>query len=260
MKISSRVSAACILLSSIFLLTDCATQSAPLALGGNLPAAESTTTPDRIAELPSNSDESAEPAVAASSVPVPVPERSASTAKKETADDDQTSLDNALELTETAQEYWEDNDIEHAIESLDQAYGLILSVSDNVTNPKLAQEKEDIRFMISKRIIEMYASRQATCKGTSNEIPMVMNEHVKREIQSFQTLERDFFIESYRRSGRYRPTMVKALKEAGIPEDISWLPLIESGFKTKALSRARAFGLWQFIPSTGYKYGLKRND
>src|SRR3970282_2182076 len=53
--------------------------------------------------------------------------------------------------------------------------------------------------------------------------------------------------------------MIKAFHEAGIPEEISWLPLIESGFKVRALSRSRALGLWQFIPSTGYKFGLKRN-
>ena len=89
---------------------------------------------------------------------------------------------------------------------------------------------------------------------------MAMNDHVEREIKQFQTVERDFFIESYKRSGRYRQEMVKALKEAGIPEEISWLPLIESGFKSRALSRSRALGLWQFIPSTGYKFGLKRNS
>jgi membrane-bound lytic murein transglycosylase D len=50
------------------------------------------------------------------------------------------------------------------------------------------------------------------------------------------------------------------LKKEGMPEELSWLPLIESGFKVRALSRARALGLWQFIPSTGYKFGLKRNS
>jgi membrane-bound lytic murein transglycosylase D len=73
-------------------------------------------------------------------------------------------------------------------------------------------------------------------------------------------MERDFFLESYRRSGRYRDSIVKSFREAGLPEDLSWLPLIESGFKVRALSRARALGLWQFIPSTGYKYGLKRTE
>jgi membrane-bound lytic murein transglycosylase D len=43
-----------------------------------------------------------------------------------------------------------------------------------------------------------------------------------------------------------------------LPEELSWLPLIESGYKVRALSNARALGLWQFIASTGYKYGLKR--
>ena len=63
-----------------------------------------------------------------------------------------------------------------------------------------------------------------------------------------------------RRSGKYRPEIVRQLKAAGLPEELSWLPLIESGFKIRALSRARALGLWQFIASTGYKFGLKRDN
>ena len=184
-------------------------------------------------------------------------EKNASGAKKEAVDDDQALLDTALELTETAQEYWEDNDMDHAIESLDQAYALILKIPGS--NPKLSQQKDDLRFMISKRIMELYASRQVAVKGNHDEIPTVVNAHVQREIQSFQTVERDYFLDSYKRSGMYRAGMVKALKEAGLPEELSWLPLIESGFKIRALSRSRAFGLWQFIPSTGYKFGLKRN-
>jgi len=50
------------------------------------------------------------------------------------------------------------------------------------------------------------------------------------------------------------------LNEAGLPEELAWLPLVESGFKVRALSPARALGLWQFIASTGYKFGLKRDD
>jgi membrane-bound lytic murein transglycosylase D len=54
--------------------------------------------------------------------------------------------------------------------------------------------------------------------------------------------------------------IVAALKEAGLPTQLSWLPLVESGFKVRALSRARALGLWQFISSTGLRYGLSRDD
>lgn len=198
-------------------------------------------------------------AVGEDTVAAPAPNGEATdfSAKKENSnDEDQNTLDTALELTETAQEYWEDNDMDHAVEALDQAYALILKVPDS---PKYSQQKEDIRFTISKRIMEMYASRITAVKGSHAAIPMTINQHVEREIQSFQTLERSFFLESYKRSGRYRGEMVKALRQAGLPEDLSWLPLIESGFKVRALSRSRAYGLWQFIPSTGYKYGLKRN-
>ena len=115
--------------------------------------------------------------------------------------------------------------------------------------------------MISRRILEIYASRNIVVNGHHNEIPVVINKYVRSEIDRFtRGSDRQFFIESYQRSGRYRPLMVSALKEVGLPEALSWLPLIESGFKVRALSPARALGLWQFIPSTGYKFGLKRDS
>src|SRR5690606_4924809 len=80
------------------------------------------------------------------------------------------------------------------------------------------------------------------------------------EIASFTGREREFFLESYRRSGLYRPMIVEELRRAGMPEELSWLPLVESGFESRALSSARALGLWQVIPSTGHRYGLDRAD
>jgi membrane-bound lytic murein transglycosylase D len=228
---------------------------APPAVKAKTATTDEATVP-ALATLPETTESSAVSVLEASPV-VPQSDKNAPVAKKENGDEDQATLDSALELTETAQEYWEDGDTDQAIEALDQAYALILKVPAN--NPKLSQQKEDLRFVISKRIMEMYASRKMAAAGTSDEIPKTMNDHVEREIQSFQTQERDFFLESYKRSGRYRGEIVKALNEAGLPEELSWLPLIESGFKVRALSRSRALGLWQFIPSTGYKYGLKRN-
>lgn len=168
-------------------------------------------------------------------------------------------IDTALDLCETAQEYWEKGELENALDALDQAYELIIKV-DTYDKPVLTQQKDDLRFAISKRILEIYASRNIVVNGNYNEIPLTINEHVQQEIDLFTTgRERNFFIESYKRSGYYRPMIIEALKNAGLPEDLSWLPLIESGFKVNALSSARALGLWQFIPSTGYKFGLKRD-
>lgn len=172
---------------------------------------------------------------------------------------DQPALDEALELCQVSQEFWQKGELENAVDALDQAYALILHV-DTTDLPKLIQQKEDLRFMISKRILEIYASRNIVVNGNHNAIPLVLNNHVQAEIKLFTSgKERYFFIESYRRSGRYRYQIVAALTKAGLPEELSWLPLIESGFKVNALSRSRALGLWQFIPSTGYKFGLKRD-
>jgi membrane-bound lytic murein transglycosylase D len=171
----------------------------------------------------------------------------------------QTVLDDALELCQVSQEFWQKGELENAVDALDQAYALILGV-DATDQPKLIQQKEDLRFMISKRILEIYASRNIVVNGNHDAIPLVMNNHVQAEIKRFTIgSERKFFKQAYQRSGRYRPQIVAALREAGLPEELSWLPLIESGFKVNALSRSRALGLWQFIPSTGYKFGLKRD-
>ena len=171
---------------------------------------------------------------------------------------DQKRVDDALYYYQEALEYWNSDEPDRAILSLDQSYQVIYSIQDE-DDPEITQQKEDLRLLISKRILEIYASRTHPQMDHSREMPLVMNQYVTREIKRFQTTERSFFIQSYRRSGRYRPYIVEQMRKAGTPEDLSWLPLIESGFKTKALSRARALGLWQFIASTGYRYDLRRD-
>ncbi|OQB37959.1 MAG: Membrane-bound lytic murein transglycosylase D precursor [Candidatus Latescibacteria bacterium ADurb.Bin168] len=93
----------------------------------------------------------------------------------------------------------------------------------------------------------------------NGEIPLQMNQFVEREIRSFQTVERSWFLGAYRRSGTYLPYIKGRMREAGLPEQLAWLAFIESGYSPRALSPARALGLWQFIPSTGYRYGMTRD-
>jgi len=178
--------------------------------------------------------------------------------QEEITKDPQMILDEALEFCEASRDFWSKGDFDNAIASLDEAYSLLLE-ADTKERPRLIQQKEEIRFVICKRMLEIYASQRTAVNGNHNAIPTVMNEHVEKEIKRFQGPERRFLLESYERAGRFRPFILQALKDAGIPEELSWLPLIESGFKVRALSRARALGLWQFIPSTGYKFGLTRD-
>ncbi len=177
--------------------------------------------------------------------------------RKEPHEEEQDIMEEALGLLNESHAYWVGGNIEEALQMLDQAYALLL---DTNGNPDIARQKDDLRLMISKRILSVYNSLQTTAKGQRGEIPVVSNEEVEKEIRLFQTRERDFFVSSYQRSALYRPHIVEELRKAGLPEELSWLPLVESGFKISALSSARALGLWQFIPSTGYKYGLNRDE
>ncbi len=59
-----------------------------------------------------------------------------------------------------------------------------------------------------------------------------------------------------RRSGRYREVVRRTLRRKGLPEDLLWLAMIESGFDPAAHSAAGAMGLWQFMPDTARAYGL----
>jgi membrane-bound lytic murein transglycosylase D len=173
------------------------------------------------------------------------------------ADNVLASLEMALEVLTGSQNSGAKGDLENALDLLDQAYVLIL---DTDGRPEIARQKDDLRLLIAKRILAIYTSTQTHTNGKRGEIPLVMNGAVEKEIRSFQTGERDFLIQSYKRSGLYRSIILRELKKAGLPPELSWLPLVESGFKTCAFSRARALGMWQFIPSTGYKYGLNRDE
>lgn len=69
---------------------------------------------------------------------------------------------------------------------------------------------------------------------------------------------RGSFETGYRRSGLYRALAERIFREEGVPTDIIWLAQVESLWKPWALSSASAKGLWQFIPSTGARFGLER--
>jgi len=92
------------------------------------------------------------------------------------------------------------------------------------------------------------------------DIPIVINDQVEYFIDYFQTKLRNRFTLWMGRSTRYMSMMKKILREHQLPEDLIYLAMIESGFSTKAYSRAHAVGPWQFIRETGERYGLRVNS
>ncbi|MCP4684313.1 MAG: LysM peptidoglycan-binding domain-containing protein [bacterium] len=96
-------------------------------------------------------------------------------------------------------------------------------------------------------------------KPITYDLPVKMNDRVKSSVIYFQTVAKEQFKKYLRRSQRYDALYRETIRKYGLPEDLVYLSLVESGFNPNAYSWARAMGLWQFISSTGRSYGLNRN-
>jgi membrane-bound lytic murein transglycosylase D len=121
------------------------------------------------------------------------------------------------------------------------------------------QRFEDVQnFKALQKGVEV-EKQEVEAGEVTYDMPIEWNERVENSIIYFQTVAREAFETYMRRSGKYRDLMQSILREKGLPEDLVWLCLVESGFNPKAYSWARAMGPWQFIASTGRKYGLKGN-
>jgi membrane-bound lytic murein transglycosylase D len=93
--------------------------------------------------------------------------------------------------------------------------------------------------------------------ATEHDIPIPQNDRVLSYVELFQGRLRDYIQESLTRGTKYLPMIQGVFKEAGLPLDLAYIPVIESGFKTNALSRASAKGPWQFMRATASEQGLK---
>jgi membrane-bound lytic murein transglycosylase D len=91
------------------------------------------------------------------------------------------------------------------------------------------------------------------------DIPIVLNARVKSIIEMFQLRRRDWFQEALDRGGYYAPMIRQIFTEEGIPQDLIYLAMVESAYKSRAVSKAGARGIWQFIQGTGRAYGLRQD-
>ncbi|MEO8138106.1 MAG: LysM peptidoglycan-binding domain-containing protein [Gemmatimonadota bacterium] len=80
---------------------------------------------------------------------------------------------------------------------------------------------------------------------------------VQYYLDFFQGPARERFAIWLQRMPRFEPMIRAKLRENGVPEDMVYLALIESGYSNSAVSRARATGMWQFMKGTGKLYGLR---
>jgi membrane-bound lytic murein transglycosylase D len=93
--------------------------------------------------------------------------------------------------------------------------------------------------------------------NTKFDIPVTWNKQVAMWVKYFTGRGRQHFINYTQRAGRYAPVLSKIMADNGLPRDLIYLAMAESGFQNHARSWAKAVGPWQFMPYTGKKFGLE---
>ena len=100
---------------------------------------------------------------------------------------------------------------------------------------------------------------KAAEKGATYDYPIDLNDRVLTWVSLFTTTKRGFMENALGRASMYMPMIRQVFAEEGVPADLAYLAVIESGFRNEANSKAKAVGMWQFIRSTGRIYGLNGN-
>jgi membrane-bound lytic murein transglycosylase D len=120
-----------------------------------------------------------------------------------------------------------------------------------------AEAASDVTFAVDPNLVAKATADLAT---TKSDLPLVMNDYVAAFINFFAYTQKghNTLEHSFERSGRYKPMIQRVLAEEGVPQDLIYLAVAESGFQPRAVDRkSKAGGMWQFMP--GPYYGLTRN-
>jgi membrane-bound lytic murein transglycosylase D len=124
--------------------------------------------------------------------------------------------------------------------------------------PGLKAQEEVVSITGEELRAELERVRSAE-QGASYDYPIDLNDKVLTWVSLFSTTKRGFMENALGRASMYMPMIRQVFAEEGVPSDLAYLAVIESGFRNEAKSRAKAVGMWQFIRSTGRIYGLTGN-
>ncbi|MBI5374749.1 MAG: LysM peptidoglycan-binding domain-containing protein [Candidatus Schekmanbacteria bacterium] len=177
--------------------------------------------------------------------------------KWELAEDE---FENALELLQNSE--LKDNYPDEVNNFYNQLSRNVLDILEKKESEDVKTREEILLARIRAKPEEERTIREKVMldfKEIDYDLPLEINDKVIKYIEFFSTDVKSKFQTWLSRSNAYLPILRKILKEEGLPLDLAYLPLIESGFNTRAYSKARAGGMWQFIPGTGKKYGLDIN-
>jgi hypothetical protein len=126
---------------------------------------------------------------------------------------------------------------------------------DELSKLVLTNEEEDVESPTARdqfRIVETAASNNSLGFGFQ------AHPKIQQYINYYQGRGRSTMSAGLYRSGMFMRMARRIFREEGVPENVAWLAQVESAWKPTALSWASASGLWQFIPATGARFGLRR--
>ncbi|NCN95246.1 MAG: LysM peptidoglycan-binding domain-containing protein [Bdellovibrionales bacterium] len=123
-------------------------------------------------------------------------------------------------------------------------------ISESLLPKAQISETESSSEIVEENVVRPY-------KSSYGEVALDQNKHVDMWLRYFTGKGRKHMVRYLGRSSRYLPMMKNTLRENGLPEDLVYIALIESGFSPVAHSHANAVGYWQFIRGTGKRYGLR---
>jgi membrane-bound lytic murein transglycosylase D len=138
------------------------------------------------------------------------------------------------------------------MEALKQGNGFV--PKEEITPSEAAS---DITFGSDPNLVAKATAELAT---TKSDLPLVVNDYVATYINFFANTQKghNTLMHSFERSGHYKAMIQRILAEEGVPQDLIYLAVAESGFQPQAVDRkSKAGGMWQFMP--GPYYGLKRD-
>lgn len=101
---------------------------------------------------------------------------------------------------------------------------------------------------------------EARLNTIQNKMPLIYNNKVRGFIDYFCVRNKNYLFTMERRKNLYFPIFEEALKRWGLPDELKYLPIVESGLNPMAISRAGAAGPWQFMPASGREFGLIVTD
>ncbi len=138
------------------------------------------------------------------------------------------------------------------MEALKQGNGFVVPME-----PAPSEVAEDVTFTVDPNLVARATADLAT---TKSDLPLLMNQYVAAFINFFAYTQKghNTLLHSFQRSGRYLAMIQRVLAEEGVPQDLIYQAVAESGFQPQAVNRrSRAGGMWQFMPSGNY--GLTRS-